>query len=142
MAFSLEGITGTPFFTGRPCQAAGREYPFYNIKRGKEDGRLSPPPRPRLLGAGSRILRSARVWAKSTTTSSTSTCLRARSDAMSTSTLSTSMFDRVWDASARDVSAQAKRRDVDVDVDVDVSARAKRRDVDVDVVDVDVLANE
>ena len=114
MAFSLEGITGTPFFTGRPCQAAGREYPFYNIKRGKEDGGLSPPPRPRLLGA-------ARVWAKSTTTSSTSTCLRERSDAMSTSTLSTSMFDRVWDASARDVSAQAKRRDVDVDiVDVDV----------------------
>ncbi len=57
--------------------------------------------------------------------------------ALSSSTLSTSMFDRVWNDSAWDVSAPAKRRDVDVDADVEVSARAKRRDVDVDVVDVD-----
>ena len=62
-------------------------------------------------------------------------------NANATSTLSTSMFDRVWNDSAWDVSAQAKRRDVDVDVDVDLSARAKRRDVDVDVDDVDVLTN-
>ena len=44
MAFSLEGITATPFFTDKPRQAAGPEYPFYNIKRGKEEGGLSPPP--------------------------------------------------------------------------------------------------
>ena len=50
MAFSLEGITATPFFTDKPRQAAGPEDPFYNIKRGKEEGG------PRLLGAGSRIL--------------------------------------------------------------------------------------